>query len=74
MEAGDSHSETTAISQQRLVEASRDGDIPTIRYLLGCGVDPSVNDNQALCEAARIGWVDVIRLLISMGADPSVAR
>ena len=56
-----------------LLAATLNGDLATVKNLLGAGVDPDLHDdyrNTALIYAARDGKTEIARALLSAGASP----
>ena len=58
-----------------LIEASKNGDIETVRELLEDDIDPNIidiNGRTALMLASHYGHIDIARILLEYGALPNI--
>jgi beta-lactamase regulating signal transducer with metallopeptidase domain len=64
------------VLDEALVKAAGQGDVATVRELLGSGVSPNAavrGDGSPLIQAARAGRADMVRLLLDRGASIDMA-
>ena len=61
--------------EKLLLEASKDGWIETVKFLLKSGMNPNTKDDagdSALKLAALNGQTEVVKVLLEKGADPNI--
>ena len=57
------------MNNEKLIDASKTGDLSSVKYLIEMGADVHADDDYALRWAAEYGHLDVVRYLIERGAD-----
>ena len=57
------------MNNEKLIDASKTGDLSSVKYLIEMGADVHVRYYWALGRAAERGHLDVVKYLIENGAD-----